>query len=900
MQETASPAITFVERLKQVLKWYANPRRIGEESPLAAPYFLSHRLTAQRDAANAEVRGQALCQAVLHAAEQLWGANPPRSRNALLNAIQEVRQQPETHRYAYIVLELRIFQRYVAVPRQADIWEKEEFLPGSRAEHYRDFDRAVRLLAPLLIEQLQPPSAPEAIRLPVLRLGYELQQTEILAALRAGKSVALSGASGVGKSTLAAALRTQMTEFTHFGFTIRPGLNDTFSSLLFAIGHFFHSQGAPNLWGYLIANQGNSAERNLALSLLRADLAQLNRTTLIFWFDEVDLLLNHQPEATQPQHHLLLEFLESLRGEAAQLFISQVPVLEADVQIDLQGLAIHHIPLWWRHEGLAISHAEVQQLYRTTQGNPRLLKLCLNLQRAGETLAEILAQLATKPGIAPIFRRIWQRLSEPERSLLQRLAVYRQSLPDHLWEMDTLQRLLHRQLIEQVAVGRIQPMPVIAQMVNVELTPETRQRLHWEAANLRYTLAEYTEAVWHYWQADALDRAVQVWYLHHEQEILHGNAETAQLIFAQMARERLDQPERKAFDRLWAELCRLSGQFERGLQGLAQVDWREESHATVRLHELRGQFLAALQDEEGALGSYEQGIRMIARLLSRQIQLYHRRSLIQMNRRAIEPARREARLGECTLLILQGQLEEVTGQYQDALLSAQKALLIARNLRDDKQIMEASRLLAELYGLRLEQLEEALPYYTLAIDACEQMGDRLTAERTRSNLAATLLQNGQFGPALHEARQAYTFLKASQDAHFFPSAAINVAEAAFETGDLATALHYATEALEAEDAFVYPYAHFELGRIKQAMGDLPTAEAHFAESLRFSRQHGDQPRLAYALRELGKCHRKMQKNAEAKAEMTEALHLFIELQLANEVQRTQVALAQMSLEVTSV
>jgi tetratricopeptide (TPR) repeat protein len=477
-----------------------------------------------------------------------------------------------------------------------------------------------------------------------------------------------------------------------------------------------------------------------------------------------------------------------------------------------------------------------------------------------------------------------------EQPLLQRLAVARLPLPDHLWDQVTLQRLIQRRLVEQVEVGRIQAMPVLTPLLYETLDTETRHQFHLAEAVMRSDFGEYTEAAWHYHQAGADDLAVQLWYLYHEQEILRGQAEAALSIFGGMNRDRLDVAERKGFDVLYAKLCHLRGNIQEGLHGLARVDWLDQSHLAVRIHELRGQFLEAAQEQESALASYTQGITIIAELLRHRLNLYHRRSLLHLNHRTLQQARQEARLGECTLLILQGQLAEVAGQYQDALIAGEQALTLANRLGDESQTIEASRLLAEIYGLRLEQVEQALPYYELVIKLYERRGDHLNTARTRNNLAATLLQNQQWALALESAQQAYRFLKTARDEQFIASTAINIAEAAFEMGDLAMALPYAHEALDAEDSYVYPYAHFELGRIKQAQGDLPTAEAHLAESLRFARQHEDKNRIAYALRQLGQCHLQMNRKREAEAEISEALRLFEEIQLAQEVVRTQALL----------
>jgi ABC-type transport system involved in cytochrome c biogenesis ATPase subunit len=74
----------------------------------------------------------------------------------------------------------------------------------------------------------------------------------LLAGLAAGKAVGLSGAGGVGKTTLGQVLAAGFAPQATFWYTLSPGLNDNSHSLLFALAYFLQGQGASALWSQLV------------------------------------------------------------------------------------------------------------------------------------------------------------------------------------------------------------------------------------------------------------------------------------------------------------------------------------------------------------------------------------------------------------------------------------------------------------------------------------------------------------------------------------------------------------------------------------------------------------------------------------------------------------------------
>lgn len=111
-QSTSITLNAFEKRLKQALRLYDKPERLGADSPLANTYFLSHTFRDVPRPITLQALGKALRDEIYAAASQLWGGPLPRDRSEMQTKLSEVRQEPESPRYAYVVLELRCFKRY--------------------------------------------------------------------------------------------------------------------------------------------------------------------------------------------------------------------------------------------------------------------------------------------------------------------------------------------------------------------------------------------------------------------------------------------------------------------------------------------------------------------------------------------------------------------------------------------------------------------------------------------------------------------------------------------------------------------------------------------------------------------------------------------------------------------
>jgi tetratricopeptide (TPR) repeat protein len=893
-QKSALTLSAFDQQLKKVLKYYDDPARIGAESPLASPYFLSHALKDVAAPTLAHVRGETLRREIRKAAAILWGGPLPKTSAEFRAALVDVRPMSGTARYAYAVLELRCFQQWIKLRRTAEIWESEEYLPGSQAEHYRDFDLAISLLSQALLQRLHPTLRPERPVAPTRMIGYDVYAEQALAALAAGKIVSIQGPGGIGKTTLGATIFQRVTNQPVFWYTVRPMLNDRVTSLLFALGHFLHQQGSSNLWQFLLATGGAVGDTNLALALLREDFAALQPQVPVLCFDEVDCLVAGDPDQRPPGHIQLLQLLESLRGAAPLLLIGQQATLEADLYLTPAGLTSHQIQRLFHGGGCRLSEDEARQLYHYTSGNPRLIMLCLLLQQSGETVAEYLPVLERTPGMAAIMVRLWQRLDSAERQLLQRISVFRTPAPVDGWATDQacLTRLVERRLAYLDGQGGVALLPALGQHIYHELSPDLRERLHLEAAEMRLIYGQYSSAAYHYWKGNRTGKAIQAWYPHATQEVQRGQSDAAFAVFSNISRHGLSQAESQALGLIQAELYKLQGDLAQARASLEKQDWSKDSEVSIAAKTLQAEFLEALGYPDAALRTYEDALTVSARLLAKVADIHQWRSRLHNRQKELSAAWREARLAECHVHTLRGLLEYEGGRYQDAVHSLQNAARLAQSQDDVRSLAVAERFLAHTYS-RQKHWEKAEEHIQNTVAAYQRLNDKLGLMRTYGSLATIFMDMQQFQQAVHYAKLAFEGAKAHP--YTAAVAAANLAESYLELGDLAQAQHYAYEVLNLEERQPYPYALFTLGRIKQQFGASQDAQLHFAESMRIGQANADPFIAAYAQRELGSLIQAMGQTETAQHHLTAALRFFEGAGLTVEADKTRAILAGISM-----
>jgi tetratricopeptide (TPR) repeat protein len=885
------------DQLRLALNNFDDPAWLGEQSPLAAPYFLGEALQMVTNGATAVGRGQALQKILKQAADTLWPQERlPRSRAELEEIVTEERREQgnKGNGYVFLLLELRYFRAYfrpLDYPKAGHEQDLIEYLGVGRSPYFRHLKAARKLLADALLTQLHPTYRLERPFLPqTALLGRDTLIQTVADKLQAGQTVSLTGMGGMGKTAVAATIANQWPDES-FWFTIRPTFNDDLGSLLFSLGQFLHRLGASRLWLQLVADGGKVENPNLALAQLRADLHQLAAAPPLFCLDEVDLL--QQDTDTISQNRLQLrEFLAGLGQSAPLLLVGQQALFPTDSEFDLMGLSAKQVADLLAAANLKGSPAEIDQLTAYTGGNPRFLHLCIALHDGSQSLTELMRRLPQVPSLRALLVRLRQRLSPDERGLLAQLAVFRSPAPQDAWPNESAQTALaalhRRQIVQEDGAGGVALLPVIRDLVLEDwqwLPTEQREQCHLAAANIRAVRGEYTAAAHHFAQAGEENTAVHFWFPHRQQEIQRGQANAALTLFEQISPKRLGKNERKALSLLRAELYRLTGRPDEGLAAIQTTRWRTASEMAVQAQELKGGFLNALGYPQQAAESLQQGQQLIQRLLRQLVRFRYQQTQHHLQQREMTEAWREARLVQFEAEHLQGMVREEQGNYDEAYLHYQRALSLAKSVQYEAGVAQINRELAVIFGRR-GRVAEAVPHAEEAIRYFAHIGDRMGQEMVRNALAVAHIQAGQFAEAIAVAEPSLPFFEEAGMPFWTAVTAANLAEAHYEVGNLPEALAMAHKVLQTEETHAYPYAQFTLGLVAQAQGVLDTAVAYFTESRDQAQSNDDTYMAAYAWRALGSVLLAQGETAAGQEALREARRQFKQLGFTAELEKT--------------
>lgn len=892
-------ASTFIDHVKLALEFCGEPDLLAAHSPLATPYFLSSAIEADGSVALVHW-GHVLCAEIDRTAALLWNGLLPKERSDVEAAIEEEMQNTRGSRYDFWVLELNYFKRIVRpLPRnQAEIYS--DILHISRATHDRHLREAVERLGELLLQRLRPTVRLESPTLRTALIGRETVRRSAWRALEEGKSVGLVGAGGVGKTTLGAWLAEQWVRSNVFWFTVRPHFNDRLPSLLFALGYFLHRHGASGLWLQLVADGGKLDDANLALGLALADIESLTQPPLIC-IDELDLLRADDPDRQNPHHAQILDFVSGLHHHAALLLIGQRALLESDLTLTLDKLSSVEISQWLQVHNIPYSSHDLAQLEMYTNGNPRLLTLCLALyQTLGDgELADTLVRLPHTPALAPIWERVRKRLQPLQRQLLNALSVFRDVAPRDAWQSqqlmanrleedadDPIARLIEHHLVQEDGTGGITLLPTLRTLLYDDLSAEARETLHVHAARICVTRGEITEAAYHLWQGNRAEAAVKLWYPQRQSQIERGFAGAALDIFAQISGSQLAPAQQRQLALLRAELYDFVGEPEKLVDNLASVEWPSDAVESIDALHLWGVGLHAQGHVDEAKEKLKRGIDVISHLFSKYAQVHVRRGTIYMQERAMKDAWREAKMAQYHAEHLQGAIQDQLGNYGVAHEHHSAALALAEESGDIQAIARTQYHLG-MIATRQHKFQKAFTYFNHAIDNYVSIGNRTQEMYVRSNMVACYLLTENYLTSIEQAEQALHFYERINSPYWIALNASNLAEAHFELGNLPEAEQFAFKTIEQEETDTFAYGLWVLARVRQAQDRPEEAKGLLAQAIQIADDNEDRWQVAYSRRTLGEVCADVGELDAARREFGAAITLFQQMEIEAEVEKTQ-------------
>lgn len=859
LHENGEQDSPFRQQLVIALENFTNTTWLGENSPLATPYFLGEQLARQSNNNTAHGRGQALQQLL--------------RRIAL-----EIAQADEDGKYLYRLLDLTFF-------RPKPLTQVLHELGISRATYYRPSHRprAIGELEKRLINQHKPalrletppkPSSHLIGRTTIAEQGFHLLQTH--------HSVALTGQGGMGKTILGAHLAAAWSSGPVFWFTFRPGLNDHLSTLLFSLGYFFHCYGTSALWLQLVADNGQ-IKIELIPGLIRHDLNHLQKTPPLLCFDEIDSLSPTEVEA----HQQIITLISTLDKLTPMLTIGQHSPFEPTHLLKLGGLSPSETSQFLTQDGITLPEGELQTVHNYTKGNPRLLKLFTALHHSGEPLTQVFTQLATTPTVEFLLSRIWQRLQKEEQNLLAAISVFRCPAPQGAWpaHQTVLQNLYRHDLVQIDEHGGVTLLPVFKDVIyHLFTSPEEVEAYHLAAAEIRASHGEYTAAAYHYIRGNQPQMAIWQWYTHRDQEVNQGQGAAALALFATLSHKQLPNPEKELLLLLRSELRLLVGEYAKIKQDLHKTLW-ENPLLKTQVRRIEGMMAYEQSRFDEAVQAYRDGLNSL-NSVNREAALLHKQiGEALWQKRNLEQAWYESQLARYEVEHLQGDVQFDLGNYAEAHALYQSALSLSQKIGYVEGEGRTRNNLAWLL-LRQGDTVAANAHWEIAIQCFEKVGRLAWQAGIKMNQAGVYIDTGQSQtavPLLEEAAKVYETLSHPRG---LATVTLNLAEAHLKLANLEKAEQYAWQSLQIEEPSLMPANLGVLAEIKMQQHDLEEAELYAQKSLTLAEQNQDTFICAYTWRNLGQIYWKKNEATEAMAALTKAMTLYEELNLPDEKEKT--------------
>lgn len=753
---TAPAPDLYMQTLRKTLEHITDADWLNRNSPLASVFFAGASVSTERQR-QVVLTGRPELDRCLRAIWHEWEQRAKTPLQSLLwEAVCQLPASLEDHMQAILLLTYFDDEQ----PKQSQVIK---LLAMGRSTYYRHLERAIEMLGHTITLTLRP-----ALRLeqPAVRplIGRQAELAQAQSGLEQGGTIHLVGGSGLGKTALGAALATRWPHGV-FWYTFRLGVNDSLEQLLFATAYFLHEQGASGLWLYLTTG-AEPLDSARALLALRQHWVDLQETPPLFCFDEVDLLLDDDLYSSSEHlriHKLLEEWNSAERAGSPLLLIGQKLLLEPQAEhlIQLSPLTAADLTLFCAQTNVSLSPVQSEHLLSITRGNPLLLRLFAALHQRSAALLETLEQLTTPIALDWFVARLTHHLTADEQLVLQELALFANEAPPGIWRrgQKRLENLIQLGLIEQSTHG-IALHPALRKVLYARLPATRKIEMHLAAAQQLAERGRFTDAAGHYMQAEHPEMAIWTWYTHQQQEIQQGQASAALALFLPLAAVTLPRADdRRALVLLLALLLQRVGRAPEALALLEETVWPAQSVSASLAHERRGDLLAEMGLVERGLAEMRRGLEDFSRLrMTQEIELS-----LQMGRRTlarlgdVELTRRHVAEARISLDVLQGRLEEATGNYAGARTHFESALALAQQTTDPQRLAKIHEGLGVLEA-RYANLEAAVEHLDEAGKLYRHGGNQIAAVGiTNSLLAMAYLIQRRHAEAVTPAETARAF-----------------------------------------------------------------------------------------------------------------------------------------------
>lgn len=838
----------FLKQVREACKYYDKPERIGR-LPLASVALQAMLRKYPTHSTDGVGRGKALKSVIRINLDKLKPEEP-------------CSREGEVYLCLYCHIHKRDPYTGVGIADVATYLKSHPRTPIPQATYYYRLKKEgiPQLSYFLTLYLAQQTTWIEPVPKTVAFVGREKELAYYRHQLETHRLAVIEGVGGVGKTTLAARLTESLSRPICW-LTIRRGLNDTPTAILYAWAAFLAAHDSPQLWAFMRTTATEQRQLTDFFPLLRKGLAQVRP---LFCLDNLEVLSNSAAWS----------LLEMVQATTSLLLISQrrPPLPRLGDYSPLAGLSLAEVQLFMQRHNVDLTTEQAETVTSYTLGNPRLLELWtayIRLQ-ALEPAITSLANLRDSPAATSFLAtEIISTLTASQQRAARLLALSRRPLDGFLlqnpppdlpplsdFEIEAHDfSALHRlALIDDKLGDQWILSPFLSDYLSAQLMPaeaeasEETLLFHEWLARLYILQGNVLEAAYHTMQGQEPERAV-LW-LAEQQHLLieQGQAAAMSRLLASIEAELLSQPVRQILHNLRGTLCKLLGDYD-----AAESEAREAAHEAMTVEgqadaeRTRGELAKRRGNVWQAAEHYQHALRLLAtKQATLEAWLHRDLAWAIMEQNDLDEAWDEAQRAQIALENTLGNIARRRGEIEQALHHFKQGAASAQKYGERRELARINNSLAVLYWRRgqskqssrqkhspeqlqliADDLKQAIVIYQENIKLTEEIGQLVGQAITYLNMGLCYADLGELNLSISQTKEALATFTTLGDNKGKMLAQLNLAESQLRVGQLKEAQQHAQAATDVDKALVAPGDYAEALRIYAevllAQGELTAA-----------------------------------------------------------------------------
>jgi tetratricopeptide (TPR) repeat protein len=874
----------FQDVLRTTLEHFNDRKWLEQNSPFCTASLLEKHWDKYQRADKKVSLGATLQHLLLETARAFWDTHLPKTIGELERLVDEDRKVSgnRSHRYLFLVLELRYFRKYFH-PNSSPIRTTDiaEYLHVSSASFFLHLENALKQYSEKLLTQLHPHT--DVLPIPKTYKLYGRDETLRYCSLKLmnRQSLTLYGPPGIGKTQIGAHIASQWKEQPVFWFTFHKGINVHPQILMIHIAQYLYKFGQHLLWLSLFSQPSSNFNFQRALGLLESELWQLaSRLDVLFCFDNVDLLqFTSLEDGEAYDQHPLLEIIQLVGKHFSILVISTQPIIFTKYTVAVSGLSPIEMQRWVEDEKIHYQPEIFEKWVKLSNGNPRLFQL------QTYTVLEKHVPIAIHENnlFTAFFQSIWLQLSPQQQELLILYSVFRFAVPtpNRYLDNQATEKLLSWQLLTKETPYTIQISDWCR--LEIEKIPHLDYQVsyaHQIAAQVRNELGEITAACYHLVAIHQYDMAVNLWFKYKDVEMQQGKTFFAFHVFDPITLDQVLEENRPVLLLIKNDIYALLGKLDKVKSPTAVITHPTDIDIATEGQSARAQML--LGNLDSAEASYEKAFGYLMSLESQAAKLLWNWGQMHISQSDILHAEHTS----SNLLLRHKQLQGLIYLEQNELNSAelcyQEALELAAKLNDNEAIISTQNQLAVTYAMQL-RINDAIFELQKSETMLKKQGDLPGIAFQKANLSAIFLKARSYQSSIWVGEQSYQEFCAMNHKMGMAMTATNLAIAYFYQKELTKALEYTQLVMDLDISFYRPFALLNLGRIHIAQNQPHQAFSFLQTAQSLAEERKNSALLGYILTELGNAFEQVGKADLSAENWHSALKIFDTLGITDEI-----------------